>query len=118
MESNNSSKNNEFHPLYAEEIFIVHLYGNDDEIARFEKLLENKESPDVQVEMIILCEEITRRVLTKMNKKCCSGCSYANGCIINHRRSSRNMATYCCSYCPKYRECLRDHQNSCRFDKD
>jgi len=114
METSKPSDKNEFHPLYAEEIFIVHLYGNDDEIARFEKLLETKESPDSQLEMIILCEEITRRVLTEMNTHCCQRCPYFHICAINHRRCSRNMEKFCCSYCPNYRECLRNHQKACK----
>lgn len=97
---------NEFHPLYAEEIFIVNMYGTDEEIAAFEQLLEHRQKSRVQVEMIVICEEIIRRILTNMETPCCHKCQFYFNCPVNSIRHGRGFSTKCCSYCHNYRECL------------
>lgn len=106
MAANSTDTTTEFHPLYAEEIFIVYMYGTEEETAAFERLLEHRENPRVQVEMIVICEEIIRRTLTSMETPCCPGCQFHSNCAVNSIRRPRGLEAKCCSYCHSYRDCL------------
>lgn len=97
----------DYHPLFLEELFIVHLYGTDDEVARFYKLMENPNDRGNIVEMAALLEDIKMRELTKMNWYCCYRCQQFKICRINWYRGERNIERHCCTYCQNYEECYK-----------
>ncbi|MBF0500256.1 MAG: hypothetical protein HQM09_08990 [Candidatus Riflebacteria bacterium] len=102
----------EYLPVFAEEIFIVNLYGNDDEIEEFNFLMQ---SPDVEknlISMALLIEEIKRRSLLKMNWYCCWRCQYHASCKINWYRGLRRFELRnCCTYCQNFWDCHRQYCN-------
>jgi hypothetical protein len=96
----------EYLPVFAEEIFIVNLYGTDEELDEFNLLIE---APDVEknlISMALLIEEIKRRNLLKITWQCCWRCRYYKRCKINWYRGERNIqARNCCTYCQNFWEC-------------
>lgn len=116
--SKNNSQSKVFHPLYAEEIFIVYLNGRPTEIEEFEELLKDKEKTINQIRMILLVEEITRRELTKMDYMCCHECQFYGRCTVNRLRSERNLEHHCCSYCHKYRVCLKHFRDQKKAEQE
>ncbi|MBF0545108.1 MAG: hypothetical protein HQM08_11765 [Candidatus Riflebacteria bacterium] len=96
----------EYLPVFAEEIFIVNLYGTDEEIDEFNILIQ---SPDVEknvISMALIIEEIKRRSFLKMNWYCCRKCGYFVTCKINWYRGIRNFdKRNCCTYCQDFWEC-------------
>lgn len=115
------SNEQKFHPLYAEEIFIVYLNGSSKEIEEFEELLKEKEKTINQIRMILLVEEISRRELTKMDYMCCHECQFFGRCTVNQLRDQRGIEHHCCSYCHKYRTCLnhfRDKKKSLDMERE
>ncbi|MFC1743684.1 hypothetical protein ACFL35_06790 [Candidatus Riflebacteria bacterium] len=91
-------------PCFAEELFVVNLYGTDEEIERFEILIDNLESPASLIEIVTLMEEIKNRA-GKMNWYCCVECHRAERCEINDLRAIKKWERRCCSNCLKYDEC-------------
>ena len=109
----------DYHPLFLEELFIVHLYGTDEDVVKFYRLLEHKEEPENIVEMAALLEEIKRKKLTKMNWYCCWRCQHYKICRINWYRGERNIERHCCTYCQNYEECYKRFLNENKNkDKD
>ncbi|MBF0410241.1 MAG: hypothetical protein HQM10_23045 [Candidatus Riflebacteria bacterium] len=96
----------EYLPVFAEEIFIVNLYGTDEEIVEFEAYIQ---SPDVErnlISMALIIEEIKRRSFLKMTWCCCPRCSYFKTCKINWYRGERRFEKRnCCTYCQNFWEC-------------
>ncbi len=95
----------EYKPLFMEEIFIVNLYGTDEEIVLFYKLLQESDDFDNQIIMVNLIENIKRKYLTKMNWICCEGCQHYSICRINWYRGEKNIDRNCCSLCNNYNKC-------------
>ncbi len=96
----------EYLPVFAEEIFIVNLYGTDEEIDEFNLLMQNPKLEKNLISMALLIEEIKRRSLLKMNWYCCWRCSYYPTCKINWYRGERNyQVRNCCTYCQNFWEC-------------
>jgi len=96
-----------YHPLFLEELFIVNLYGTEEEIEQFNKLLDSKDSIENIVAMATLLEDIKRKRLTKMNWFCCHRCQNYEICRINWFRGERNISRHCCSYCQNFDECYK-----------
>ncbi|MDD2717840.1 MAG: hypothetical protein PHW04_18285 [Candidatus Wallbacteria bacterium] len=96
-----------YHPLFLEELFIVHLYGSDDEVALFYRLMDDRDNPNNIVVMATLLEDIKRKNLTKMNWFCCTRCQNFEMCRINWYRGERNLERNCCTYCQIYEECYK-----------
>ena len=93
-------------PVFAEEIFIVNLYGTDEELDEFNRLIESPEIEKNLITMALLIEEIKRRNVLKMTWQCCWRCRYFRTCKINWYRGERNMQSrHCCTYCQNYWEC-------------
>ena len=96
----------EYLPVYAEEIFIVNIYGTDEEIEEFNQLLKSPEIEKNLISMALLIEEIKRRSLLKMNWYCCWRCLYFQTCKINWYRGERQTnIRNCCTYCQNFWEC-------------
>jgi len=96
-----------YYPLFLEELFIVHLYGTDEEVDTFYKLIdyEHRNNPENIVELATLIEDIKRRNLTRMNWYCCSRCENFKLCRINWYRGERNLERNCCTYCQDFEKC-------------
>ena len=106
----------EYLPVYAEEIFIVNIYGTDEEIAEFNQLMQSPNIEKNLVSMALLIEEIKRRSLLKMNWHCCWRCSYFKTCKINWYRGERQMGMRnCCTYCQNFWDC---HRQCCGENPD
>lgn len=60
----------EFCPLFMEEVFLVNLYGTEEEAARLNRLLEREPTPEVTEELVFLIEEIKRRHVTRADWFC------------------------------------------------
>jgi len=97
---------NGYNPLFAEEIFIVNLYGTDDEIRRFRGLMARKEEANSLVAMVELVEHIKRRNLTRLDWHCCWRCQYFQKCRIRWYREEKEFQQQCCSLCRNYTPCL------------
>ncbi len=93
-------------PVYAEEIFVVNLYGTDEEISEFTRLMENPQIEGNLVSIVLLIEEIKRRSLLKINWYCCWRCERFQTCKINWYRGERHFERRnCCTYCQNFWEC-------------
>lgn len=98
-------------PVYAEEIFIVNMYGTDEEIDEFNQLINGLEIEKNLISMALLIEEIKRRSLLKMNWYCCWRCQYFQTCKINWYRGERQCKLRnCCTYCQNFWDC---HKQFC-----
>lgn len=96
----------EYIPVFAEEIFIVNLYGTEEEIAEFQELLKNPYNEKNLMSMALIIEEIKRRNFLKITWHCCWRCSYFQNCKINWYRGERQMPyRNCCTYCQNFWEC-------------
>lgn len=96
----------EYLPVFAEEIFIVNLYGSDEEITEFNHLMQNPAIERNVISMALLIEEIKRRNFLKINWHCCWRCKYFATCKINWYRGERCMERRnCCTYCQNFWEC-------------
>lgn len=103
---------NHYRPLFLEELFVVHLYGTDEEVQRFDKLMEDRDNFENVVAMATLIEDIKRRNLTKLNWFCCSKCQNFRICRINWYRGERNIERNCCTYCSHYTDCYGEFKDS------
>lgn len=105
-----------YYPLYIEELFIVQLYGTDEEVKRFNELMDIKtdddQDDDIVIEIVALIEEIKRKNLTKMNWFCCHRCENFKICRINWHRSERNLEKKCCTYCSHYEKCYKNFKEN------
>lgn len=96
----------EYLPVFAEEIFIVNLYGTDEEIAEFQVLLQTPNDEKSLMSMALIIEEIKRRHFLKINWHCCWRCCYYQTCKINWYRGERHFERRnCCTYCQNFWEC-------------
>lgn len=101
----------EYLPVFAEEIFIVNLYGTDEEIDEFNELMKANHIEKNLMSMALIIEEIKRRNFLKINWHCCWRCQYYQNCKINWYRGERNMPMRnCCTYCQHFWEC---HKGFC-----
>jgi len=102
-------ESDQYLPVFAEEIFIVNLYGTDEEIVEFNVLMQKAATEEKSlISMALLIEEIKRRSLLKMNWYCCWRCKYYPTCKINWYRGERNFdKRNCCTYCQNFWECHR-----------
>ncbi len=57
----------EYLPVFAEEIFIVNLYGTDEEIFEFNELMKETQVEKNLMSMTLIIEEIKRRNFLKIN---------------------------------------------------
>lgn len=94
-----------YKPFYAEESFIAQLYGTDEEVARFETLMERPHDRDNIVEIILLIETIKQRQKLAMDWQCCWRCQKFATCEINWRRGELGLPKHCCPNCQNYAEC-------------
>ena len=108
----------DYKPLFMEEIFIVNLYGTDEEIELFYKLIQNSDDIDNQVIMVDLIEKIKRKYLTKMNWFCCSLCQHYEICRINWYRGEKNIDRNCCSLCQNYNKCRQKHREEMKKNEE
>ena len=92
-------------PTFAEETFIAHCYGTDEEIELFTELIENPTDRNALVNLIILIEEIKNRNQLGMDWKCCWRCQRFSQCEINWYRGERKLAKVCCPNCVNYCDC-------------
>ena len=96
-------------PTFAEETFIAHCYGTDEEIALFTELIDvtlvGPTDRNALVNLIILIEEIKNRNQLGMDWKCCWRCQRYSHCEINWYRGERKLAKVCCPNCVNYRDC-------------
>jgi len=95
----------EYQPLFMEEILLVHIYGSDEEILRFDALMTTLDREESLVEITVLIEEIKRRNVSKMDWNCCHRCASFRVCKINWARGERDIPRNCCSLCPNYEDC-------------
>lgn len=96
----------EYLPVFAEEIFIVNLYGSDEELDEFTQLMKNPQEERNLYAIALIIEEIKRRNFLKMSWHCCWRCSYFATCKINWYRGERCMERRnCCTYCQNFWEC-------------
>src|SRR5687767_7075041 len=79
-------------PTFAEETFIAHCYGTDEEIELFGKLIEDPTNRNHLVNLIVLIEEIKNRNHLGMDWKCCWRCQRFSHCEINWYRGERTIA--------------------------
>ena len=101
----------EYLPVFAEEIFIVNLYGTDDEIDEFNDLMKANHIEKNLMSMALIIEEIKRRNFLKIGWHCCWRCQYYQNCKINWYRGERNMELRnCCTYCQNFWDC---HKKFC-----
>jgi hypothetical protein len=101
----------EYLPVFAEEIFIVNLYGTDEEIDEFNELMRANHVEKNLMSMALIIEEIKRRNFLKINWHCCWRCQYYQNCKINWYRGERNVSMRnCCTYCQNFWEC---HKSFC-----
>lgn len=101
----------EYLPVFAEEIFVVNLYGTDEEIDEFSELMLASHIEKNLISMALIIEEIKRRNFLKISWHCCWRCRYYKTCKINWYRGERNMeCRNCCTYCQNFWEC---HQKFC-----
>ncbi|OQB50001.1 MAG: hypothetical protein BWY02_00941 [bacterium ADurb.Bin157] len=110
----------EYLPVFAEEIFIVNLYGTDEELDEFNLLIEAPQVEKNLISMALLIEEIKRRNLLKITWQCCWRCRYYKSCKINWYRGERNIqARNCCTYCQNFWECHKKYTEENRdFDPE
>ena len=92
-------------PTFAEETFIVNCYGTDEDIDRFNVLMEGIADRGHQVELIILVEAIKNRNSLGMDWNCCWRCQRFTYCEINWYRGERALTKTCCPNCVNYSEC-------------
>jgi hypothetical protein len=100
----------EYEPLFMEELFIVNLYGTEEEIEEFYFLLQDPDDLNNQIAMVNLIEKIKRENLTQMDWHCCSRCQHFEICKINWYRGERDIPRHCCSLCQHYKECMEKHK--------
>ena len=104
----------EYLPVFAEEIFIVNLYGTDEEIDEFNELMKETQNEKNLMSMSLIIEEIKRRNFLKMDWHCCSKCRYHANCKINWYRGERQMnSRHCCTYCQDFWKC---HTQYCKLN--
>ncbi|MBR4330554.1 MAG: hypothetical protein IKO19_02245 [Candidatus Riflebacteria bacterium] len=102
----------EYLPVFAEEIFIVNLYGTDEEIYEFNELMKETQVEKNLMSMTLIIEEIKRRNFLKIDWQCCSRCRYYANCKINWYRGERHMNNrHCCTYCQNFWDC---HSKFCK----
>lgn len=106
---------NEYQPLFMEETLLVHIYGSDEEISRFDELMNAVDDEETLVEITILIEDIKRRNVSKMDWNCCHRCDNYRMCKINWARGERDIPRNCCSLCPNYEDCRARRR---RFDAE
>jgi len=94
--------------LFMEELFIVNLYGTEEEVERFYRLLSEREKFENTIAIIDLVESIKRRNITGMEWHCCSRCIHFDLCKLNWYRGERNIERKCCTLCQNYKECYKD----------
>ena len=105
----------EYLPVYAEEIFIVNLYGTDEELEEFNHLLKDVAEERNMYAMALIIEEIKRRNFLKMTWRCCWRCQYYITCKINWYRGERCVERRnCCTYCQNFWDC---HKLYCEQEK-
>ena len=92
-------------PSYAEETFIVHCYGTDQEIDQFSALMQNPTNRGNMVNLIVLIEAIKNRNHLGMDWKCCWRCQRFAHCEINWYRGERGLDKICCPNCVNYKDC-------------
>lgn len=95
----------EYVPSFAEETFIVNCYGTEEDIARFDLLMEDPTDRANLVEMIILVEAIKNRNSLGMDWNCCFRCQRHSYCEINWYRGERGLKKTCCPNCLNYSDC-------------
>ena len=99
----------EYLPVFAEEIFVVNLYGTDEEIDEFNELMQSSQAEKSLLSMALIIEEIKRRNFLKITWHCCWRCQYYQNCKINWYRGERKMnKRNCCTYCENFWTC---HKN-------
>lgn len=102
----------EYLPVFAEEIFVVNLYGTDEEIDEFNDLMKANHIEKNLMSMALIIEEIKRRNFLKINWRCCWRCQYYQNCKINWYRGERNMdMRSCCTYCQNFWDCHKLYCN-------
>ena len=94
-------------PTFAEETFITHCYGSEEEIGRFDELMQNPLERTNIVDLIILTEAIKVRHNLGMVWDCCWRCQRFSICEINWLRAERKIPKTCCPNCVNYRDCNR-----------
>ena len=99
--------NHKYTPFYAEEVFIANCYGAEDEIVRFNELMDNPSEKDNTVQLILLIETIKERHNLTMGWDCCWRCQHYQSCEINWRRGELSVPKHCCPNCRNYAECSR-----------
>jgi hypothetical protein len=99
--------NRKYTPFYAEEVFIANCYGAEDEIVRFNELMDNPSEKDNTVQLILLIETIKERHNLTMGWDCCWRCQHYQSCEINWRRGELGIPKHCCPNCRNYAECSR-----------
>ncbi|MBI2944061.1 MAG: hypothetical protein HYY25_07660 [Candidatus Wallbacteria bacterium] len=92
-------------PFYAEEVFIANCYGTEEEIVRFNELMEQPTNKENTVQLILLIESIKERHDLTMGWDCCWRCQHFQSCEINWRRGELGLPKHCCSNCRNYSEC-------------
>ncbi|MDP7421780.1 MAG: hypothetical protein QGH40_07865 [bacterium] len=102
----------DYNPLFAEEIFIVNLYGTDEEIQRFQGLIARREETNSLVAIVDLVEKIKSRCLTGMEWHCCWRCQYFQMCRIRWYREEHQVSQRCCSLCRGYMTCMSKFRSS------
>ncbi len=95
-----------YNPVFAEETFIVNLYGTSKEIEEFDLLIADDASSVSLTAMVDLVETIKRRRFTGMNWNCCHQCQSFLNCSVKKHRFRRNQPRECCSMCKQYKSCL------------
>ncbi len=103
-------KRRSYKPVFAEETFIVNLYGTPAEVETFEELLGDREAPGSVTAIADLVESIKRRKLTGMNWNCCWRCQFFQNCRIRDYRQKDNLPQKCCTVCPNHRRCMSSFQ--------
>jgi hypothetical protein len=92
-------------PTYAEETFIAHCYGSQDEIERFDALMQDPTDRGNLIDIIVLIEEIKNKNNLGMDWNCCWRCQRFSHCEINWYRGERSLKKTCCPNCVNYRDC-------------
>lgn len=101
----------EYLPVFAEEIFVVNLYGTDEEIDEFNELMKSTHIEKSLMSLALIIEEIKRRNFLKIGWSCCWRCYYYQNCKINWYRGERNIKKRnCCTYCQSFWDC---HKKFC-----
>lgn len=89
-----------------EDIFVINLFGGDDEVKSLGSLIDNMGSPQTIIKMAAMAENIKTREITGFHSHCCFKCNDLPNCDINIERKASGDAETCCSYCGRYRDCL------------